>query len=82
MADKVKIGTMWFSGCSGCHLSIADFHESLIDVMEFADFEFSPVLMDTKYDEVPELDIIIVEGGVRYLCLLRWYSRSRKLMDC
>ena len=65
MADKVKIGTMWFSGCSGCHLSIADFHESLIDVMEFADFEFSPVLMDTKYDEVPDLDIIIVEGGVR-----------------
>ncbi|MEE0901037.1 MAG: F420-nonreducing hydrogenase, partial [Methanobrevibacter sp.] len=65
MADKVKIGTMWFGGCSGCHLSIADFHESLIDVMEFADFEFSPVLMDTKYDEVPELDIIIVEGGVR-----------------
>ena len=45
MADKVKIGTMWFGGCSGCHLSIADFHESLIDVMEFADFEFSPVLM-------------------------------------
>ena len=36
MADKVKIGTMWFGGCSGCHLSIADFHESLIDVMEFA----------------------------------------------
>ena len=65
MADKVKIGTMWFGGCSGCHLSIADFHESLIDVMEFADFEFSPVLMDTKYDEVPDLDIIIVEGGIR-----------------
>ena len=33
--------------------------------MEFADFEFSPVLMDTKYDEVPDLDIIIVEGGIR-----------------
>ena len=52
MADKVKIGTMWLGGCSGCHLSIADFHESLLDVMELADFEFSPVLMDTKYDEV------------------------------
>lgn len=65
MADKVKIGTMWLGGCSGCHLSIADFHESLIDVMDLADFEFSPVLMDTKYDEVPELDVIIVEGGIR-----------------
>ena len=65
MADKVKIGTMWLGGCSGCHLSIADFHESLIDIMDLADFEFSPVLMDTKYDEVPELDVIIVEGGIR-----------------
>ncbi len=65
MADKIKIGTMWFGGCSGCHLSIADFHESLLDVLELAEFEFSPVLMDTKYDEVPELDVLIVEGGVR-----------------
>ena len=65
MADKVKIGTMWLGGCSGCHLSIADFHESLIDIMDLADFEFSPVLMDTKYDEVPELDVLIVEGGIR-----------------
>lgn len=65
MADKVNIGTMWLGGCSGCHLSIADFHESLIDIMDLADFRFSPVLMDTKYDEVPHLDILIVEGGIR-----------------
>lgn len=65
MADKTKVGTMWLGGCSGCHLSIADFHESLLDVLELADFEFSPVLMDTKYDEVPELDVLIVEGGIR-----------------
>lgn len=65
MAEKAKIGTMWLGGCSGCHLSIADFHESLLDVLELAEFEFSPVLMDTKYDEVPELDVLIVEGGIR-----------------
>lgn len=65
MADKAKIGTMWLGGCSGCHLSIADFHEALLDVMELADFEFSPVLMDTKYDEIPELDVVIIEGGIR-----------------
>lgn len=64
MAEKVKIGTMWLGGCAGCHLSIADFHEALIDVMELADFEFSPVLMDTKYDEIPELDVVIIEGGI------------------
>jgi F420-non-reducing hydrogenase small subunit len=63
---KAKIGTMWLSGCSGCHLSIADIHEAILDVMELADFEFSPVLMDVKYDEVPDdLDAIIIEGGIR-----------------
>ena len=64
MAEKIKIGTMWLGGCSGCHLSIADLHEALLDVMELADFEFSPVLMDTKYDEIPELDVVIIEGGI------------------
>lgn len=66
MAEKAKIATMWLGGCSGCHLSIADFHEAILDVMEVADFEFSPVLMDVKYDEVPDdLDAIIIEGGIR-----------------
>ncbi|KZX17262.1 NAD-reducing hydrogenase HoxS subunit delta [Methanobrevibacter cuticularis] len=65
MAQKAKIGTMWLGGCSGCHLSIADFHESLLDVLDLADFEFSPVLMDTKYDEIPEMDVVIIEGGIR-----------------
>jgi F420-non-reducing hydrogenase small subunit len=64
--QKAKIATMWLSGCSGCHLSIADIHEAIIDVMGLADFEFSPVLMDVKYDEVPDdLDAIIIEGGIR-----------------
>ncbi len=66
MAEKAKIATMWLCGCSGCHLSIADIHEAIIDVMGLADFEFSPVLMDVKYDEVPDdLDVLIVEGGIR-----------------
>jgi F420-non-reducing hydrogenase small subunit len=66
MAEKAKIATMWLGGCSGCHLSIADLHESLLDVLELADIEFMPVLMDVKYDEVPDdLDVLIVEGGIR-----------------
>lgn len=66
MAKKAKIATMWLGGCSGCHISITDFHEALLDVLELAEFEFSPVLMDVKYDEVPDdLDVLIIEGGIR-----------------
>jgi F420-non-reducing hydrogenase small subunit len=65
MADKKRIGTMWLGGCSGCHIAFTDLHELLLDVLEVAEFEFSPVLMDTKYDEIPEMDIILIEGGIR-----------------
>ncbi len=63
--EKAKILTTWLSGCSGCHLAIADIHEAIIDVMEYADFEHSPVLMDVKYNEIPEVNVAIVEGGIR-----------------
>ncbi len=65
MAEKVKIGTMWLSGCSGCHLSVVDIHEAILDVLELAEFKFSPVLMDVKYDEIPDLDAVVIEGGIR-----------------
>ena len=39
---------VWLGGCPDAAYPIADFHEALIDVMELADFEFSPVLMDTQ----------------------------------
>ena len=63
--QKVKVLTTWLSGCSGCHLAFADINEALIDVMELADFEHSPVLMDVKYNEIPEVNVAIVEGGIR-----------------
>ncbi len=63
--QKVKVLTTWLSGCSGCHLAFADINEAIIDVMELADFEHSPVLMDVKYNEIPEVNVAIVEGGIR-----------------
>jgi len=65
MADKVKLGNIWLSVCSGCELSIADIHEALVDVLQLADFEFMPVLMDTKYDEWTDVNVAIVSGGIR-----------------
>ena len=65
MADKVKIGNVWLGVCAGCELSIADIHEAIVDVLGLADFEFMPVLMDTKYDEWTDVDVAIVTGGIR-----------------
>ena len=60
--SKLKLATVWLDGCSGCHMSFLDMDERLIELAEFVDVVYSP-LVDTK--EFPnEVDITLVEGAV------------------
>ena len=58
---KKKIGTVWLGGCSGCHLSLLDIDERILDVARLADIVKCPIV-DGK--EFPEVDIALVEGSV------------------
>jgi len=60
--DKVKIGTCWLDGCSGCHMSLLDIDEAIVAVLRKADIVFGP-LVDAQ--EWPEgVDVAIIEGAV------------------
>jgi NAD-reducing hydrogenase small subunit len=60
--DKVKIGTCWLDGCSGCHMSLLDLDEGIVGVLEKADIVFGP-LVDAQ--EWPEgVDVALIEGAV------------------
>jgi NAD-reducing hydrogenase small subunit len=62
MADKVRVATMWLSGCSGCHMSFLDQDELLIDLAKQIDLVYSPIV-DTKV--FPEnVDVTLIEGAV------------------
>ena len=58
---KVRVATMWLSGCSGCHMSFLDLDERLVELVNAIDIVYGPVV-DTK--EIPEVDVGIVEGCV------------------
>lgn len=59
---KLKLATVWLDGCSGCHMSLLDLDERIADVLQHADFVYSP-LIDVK--ECPEnVDVAVVEGAV------------------
>ena len=84
--NKKKLATVWLGGCSGCHMSLLDIDERILDVAKLADIVKSPVV-DGK--EFPDVDIALVEGSVtsdeHYRELLHIRKHSKLLIalgDC
>jgi len=60
--SKARVATVWLDGCSGCHMSMLDMDERLVELSDRLDLVYGP-LVDTK--EYPEnVDIVLVEGAV------------------
>jgi NAD-reducing hydrogenase small subunit len=60
---KVRVATVWLSGCAGCHMSILDVDEALIDLLERIEFANSP-LTDLKAFPESGVDVTLIEGAV------------------
>lgn len=59
---SIRLATVWLSGCSGCHMSLLNMHQELLEILARCDLVYSP-LMDCK--EYPHgVDIALVEGAV------------------
>lgn len=62
--SKVKVATLWLDACSGCHMSIFDMDERLLELAEHVEFVYTP-LVDQK--EFPEgVDVALITGSVSY----------------
>ena len=60
--SKTKIATIWLDGCSGCHMSILDIDERLIELAKHIEIVYGP-LVDAQ--EFPRgVDVVIVEGAI------------------
>jgi NAD-reducing hydrogenase small subunit len=60
--DKVKIGTCWLDGCSGCHMSLLDIDEAIVAVLSKADIVFGPLVDAQEWPE--DVDVAVIEGAV------------------
>jgi NAD-reducing hydrogenase small subunit len=80
MTDKIKVATTSLAGCFGCHMSILDIDEKLIDLVELVEFDRSPI-NDIK--QVGECDLGIIEGAVansENVEVLREFRRQCKVL--
>ena len=62
MAEKLKVATCSLAGCFGCHMSLLDIDERLLDLLEVVEFDRSPI-DDIKTISQP-VDLGLIEGGV------------------
>jgi len=59
--SRPRLATVWLGGCSGCHMSLLDLDERLIDLAKRVELCASPL---TDLKDFPEADITLVEGAV------------------
>lgn len=84
--SKTKIATCWLCGCSGCHMSVLDIDERIVDLSSLIELTSSPV---TDVKEPPLCDVGIIEGAVsneENLAVLRQMREQCKFLialgDC
>jgi NAD-reducing hydrogenase small subunit len=56
------MATVWFGGCSGCHMSFLDLDEFLVELAGRVELVFSPVVDHKEYPE--NVDLCLIEGAI------------------
>lgn len=60
--SKKRLATVWLDGCSGCHMSLLDIDQRLLDLADRIDLVYSPLVDLKAFPD--EVDITLIEGAV------------------
>lgn len=60
MADKIRVATTSLAGCFGCHMSLLDIDERMLQLVDTVEFDRSPI---TDIKRLSHCDIGLIEGG-------------------
>ena len=77
---KLRVATTSLAGCFGCHMSLLDIDERLLELVQKVEFDRSP-LDDIK--EIGPCDVGLIEGGVcnaENLHVLKAFRRNCKVL--
>lgn len=60
---KPKVASDWLAGCAGCHMSLLDIDERILQVLDLVDLRATPIT-DLKEPDESGVDVGILEGGI------------------
>lgn len=79
--SKPVIATTSLAGCFGCHMSLLDIDERILDLIELVEFNKSPVDDIKKFTKM--CDVGIIEGGCcnsENVEVLRYFRENCKIL--
>lgn len=74
---KPKISSDWLGGCAGCHMSLLDIDERIVQIAELTDIRATPIT-DLKEPDESGVDVGILEGGINNSANIEVAQRMRK----
>jgi NAD-reducing hydrogenase small subunit len=60
---KIKLATQWLEACAGCHMSILDIDEHIVELLKHVELTSSPIT-DLKHPPEDGVDVGILTGAV------------------
>ena len=61
--SKPKVASDWLCGCAGCHMSLLDIDERILQLVELVDLRATPIT-DLKEPDKDGVTVGILEGGI------------------
>ncbi len=77
---KTRVATASLGGCFGCHMSLLDIDERLLELTDLISFDRTPL---TDIKTIGPVDLAIIEGGVcdeEHVEVLRTFRRHSKIL--
>jgi NAD-reducing hydrogenase small subunit len=74
---KIKVATDWLDACAGCHMSLLDIDEKLVELLNYIELTSSPIT-DLKHPPESGVDVGILTGAVSNTHQLETAKRMRE----
>ncbi len=59
---KARLATVWLDGCAGCHMSLLDMDEAILNVAKRVDVVYGPLVDAQEFPKA--VDVALIEGAV------------------
>lgn len=59
---RIRLATVWLDGCSGCHMSLLDMDEAILEIAKRVDVVYGPLVDAQEFPKA--VDVTVVEGAV------------------